>query len=108
MSMHLVVSIGRRRETGPLDVRRICHGAGRSENQVFAPARLASMSLRKLERAQAATKAHLPPEGRSSPLGATPVADGANFSLYTKHAMGVELLLFDAPGDAHAARVISF
>jgi len=32
--------------------------------------------------------------GRALPLGATPDADGANFSLFSEHATSVELLLF--------------
>ena len=46
-------------------------------------------------------------EGRSSPLGATLSADGANFSVYSKHATGIELLLFDSVDDDHPKRVIS-
>ena len=45
-------------------------------------------------------------EGRSSPFGATLCLKGANFSVYSKHAMAVELLLFDGVDDARAARVI--
>jgi glycogen operon protein len=45
------------------------------------------------------------PAGRSSPLGATTLAGGANFSLYTRSATGVELLLFDRE-DAAPSRVI--
>jgi isoamylase len=41
--------------------------------------------------------------GSSSPLGATPASEG---SVFSKHATGVELLLFDRVGDAQAARVI--
>ncbi len=44
--------------------------------------------------------------GGSSPLGATPCREGVNFSLFSKHATGVELLLFDRVDDAKAARVI--
>jgi isoamylase len=44
--------------------------------------------------------------GTSSPLGATPCRDGVNFSVFSKHATGVELLLFDRVDDAKAARVI--
>jgi isoamylase len=44
--------------------------------------------------------------GSSSPLGATPASEGTNFSVCSKHATGVELLLFDCVGDAQAARVI--
>src|SRR5258705_5004631 len=45
-------------------------------------------------------------EGSSSPLGATPSRDGVNFSVYSRHATGIELLLFDGVDDAKAARAI--
>ena len=46
-------------------------------------------------------------QGTSSPLGATPCPEGVNFSVFSKHATGVELLLFDRVDDgADAARVI--
>ena len=44
--------------------------------------------------------------GNSSPIGATVVNGGVNFSLYSRHATGVELLLFDKSEDAKPARVI--
>jgi glycogen operon protein len=44
--------------------------------------------------------------GSSSPLGATAGRDGVNFSLFSRHATGVELLLFDGVDDAKPARVI--
>jgi glycogen operon protein len=44
--------------------------------------------------------------GKSSPLGATIVAGGANFSLYARNATNVELLLFDSADDAAPSRVI--
>ncbi|HXY01201.1 MAG TPA: glycogen debranching protein GlgX [Candidatus Limnocylindrales bacterium] len=44
--------------------------------------------------------------GRSSPLGATLRDGGANFSLYSRHATKVELLLFDREDDAKPARII--
>ena len=40
--------------------------------------------------------------GRSGPLGATLVAGGANFSLFSRVATGVEILLFDGEDDAYA------
>ncbi|HEX4708343.1 MAG TPA: glycogen debranching protein GlgX [Candidatus Udaeobacter sp.] len=46
-------------------------------------------------------------EGRSFPLGATVSAEGTNFSVYSKHAAGIELLLFDCVDDARPARVIA-
>ncbi len=44
--------------------------------------------------------------GRSAPLGATVCAAGVNFSLYSRGASAVELLLFDGKDDALPARVI--
>ena len=45
-------------------------------------------------------------EGRSSPLGATLSLEGANFSVYSKHATAIDLLLFDYANDARPTRVI--
>ena len=45
-------------------------------------------------------------EGASAPLGATPCDGGVNFSVFSRHAAGVELLLFDAVDDARPARTI--
>jgi isoamylase len=45
--------------------------------------------------------------GRSNPLGASVVDGGVNFSLFSRHATGVELLLFDRDGDAKPARVFA-
>jgi len=45
--------------------------------------------------------------GSSSPLGATVTADGVNFSVYSKGAAKVELLLFDAVDAGRPSRVIS-
>src|SRR5438094_538214 len=50
--------------------------------------------------------ASTPKMGRSCPLGATVVDGGVNFSLFTKTASGVELLLFDREDDAKPARVV--
>jgi len=44
--------------------------------------------------------------GKSFPLGATLVAGGANFSVFSKHATRVQLLLFDGVDDGRPARVI--
>jgi glycogen operon protein len=44
--------------------------------------------------------------GGSSPLGATPGPAGANFSVFSRHATGVELLLFDRVDDPRPSRVI--
>jgi isoamylase len=44
--------------------------------------------------------------GRSAPLGATLLSGGVNFSLYSRHASGVELLLFNHTDDSRPDRVI--
>ena len=45
--------------------------------------------------------------GRSFPLGATVVDGGVNFSIFSRTAAHVELLLFDREDDAVASRVVS-
>jgi len=45
-------------------------------------------------------------QGTSSPLGAMPSREGVNFSVFSKHATGIELLLFDHVDDPQAARAI--
>jgi len=45
--------------------------------------------------------------GQSSPIGATVFPDGVNFSVYSRNASGVELLLFDREDDAPPASVIA-
>ena len=44
--------------------------------------------------------------GSAAPLGATVTATGTNFSVFSKHATGIELLLFDRVDDRRPARVI--
>jgi glycogen operon protein len=44
--------------------------------------------------------------GRSSPLGATIVNGGVNFSVFSRHAERIELLLFDREDDSQPSRVI--
>src|SRR5437764_3886404 len=44
--------------------------------------------------------------GRPSPLGATVADGGANFSLFSRTATGVELLFFDREDDATPSRVV--
>jgi glycogen operon protein len=46
--------------------------------------------------------------GHSAPLGATSDPYGTNFSLYSRSAAKVELLLFDQVDDARPSRVIEF
>jgi isoamylase len=47
------------------------------------------------------------PTGRPAPLGATVVDGGANFSLYSRTASGVELLFFDREDAAAPVRVVA-
>ena len=42
------------------------------------------------------------------PLGATLTDDGVNFCIFSRHAAGVEIVLFDDVDDARPARVIPF
>ena len=49
---------------------------------------------------------HTRTAGRSSPLGATPTHGGVNFSVYSRGASAVELLLFDHEDSIRPARVI--
>jgi isoamylase len=49
---------------------------------------------------------NLSPTGTSFPLGATVFPKGVNFSIYSKNADGVELLLFDGAEDPSPSRVI--
>jgi glycogen operon protein len=44
--------------------------------------------------------------GAPAPLGATVTAAGVNFSVFSKHATGIDLLLFDRVDDERPARVI--
>jgi len=44
--------------------------------------------------------------GRSLPLGATLTTGGANFSIFSRTAAGIELLFFDGADDARPSRVI--
>src|SRR6516164_6410720 len=46
--------------------------------------------------------------GESAPLGATLSKGGVNFSIFSRHASRVELLLFDRDNDAQPAQVIPF
>jgi len=48
-----------------------------------------------------------PLRGNSSPLGATIVPGGVNFSLFSRDCTGVELLLFDQVDDAKPSRTFS-
>ncbi len=45
--------------------------------------------------------------GTSYPLGATAYSNGVNFSIFSKNATSIELLLFDDPDDLKPSRIIS-
>ena len=45
--------------------------------------------------------------GKTFPLGATVHSEGANFSIFSRNASAIDLLLFDDVDDARPARVIS-
>ena len=61
-----------------------------------------------LDRKQLASANSAVEAGRSHPLGATVVAGGVNFSIYSRAASCVELLLFDREDDAQPPREIRF
>ncbi len=44
--------------------------------------------------------------GKPLPYGATLNSEGTRFSVFSRHATGVSLLLYDQPGDAHPSHVI--
>ncbi len=44
--------------------------------------------------------------GRSYPIGVTVTPGGANFSVYSRSASGLDLMLFDRENDAQPARTI--
>ncbi len=64
----------------------------------MSPTRRSSVSRRKTDTGARA--------GASTPLGATLAAGGVNFSVFSKHAEYIDLLLFDRVDDATPARVI--
>src|SRR3954454_13554088 len=47
------------------------------------------------------------PTGRPAPLGATVTDGGVNFSLFSRTATGVDLLLFDREDDPRPTRVVA-
>ena len=55
--------------------------------------------------AKPALKTHRLWKGHAYPLGATWSGDGVNFALFSEHASGVELCLFDRLGETETARV---
>jgi glycogen operon protein len=52
------------------------------------------------------TTRHERTRGASAPLGATVGAGGVNFSVFSRHATGIELLFFDGVDDGRPARVV--
>jgi glycogen operon protein len=46
--------------------------------------------------------------GRSHPIGASIVEGGVNFCIFSRHATGIDLLLFDRDDDGRPARIVCF
>src|SRR4051794_36473612 len=46
--------------------------------------------------------------GSAAPIGATIIKGGANFSVYSRDAIAIDLLLFERVDDARPARTIRF
>src|SRR5262245_14654062 len=59
-----------------------------------------------LERAAGITASTVE-KGRSCPLGATVVAGGVNFCVFSRAATGIDLLFFDRVDDGRPSRVIA-
>jgi glycogen operon protein len=53
------------------------------------------------------TTTPVPNAGRSAPLGATVVDGGVNFSVFSRSATGIDLVLFDRDDDPRPARTIA-
>lgn len=53
-----------------------------------------------------ANRVSAPAAGRSYPLGATLIPGGANFSIFSRTASRIELLLFDEVDDARPSRIV--
>ena len=49
---------------------------------------------------------HVDTISQSSPLGATVLEDGINFSVFSRSATGIELLFFDHEDDQKPSRII--
>ena len=60
------------------------------------------------KRARISTSVAAAPDtvGVAEPLGATVTPDGVNFSVFSKYATGVDLLLFDEVEDSKPSRVV--
>ena len=64
------------------------------------------MKKGKVVPARATKQSNVQQASSSSPLGATVMRGGVNFSLYSRDATGVDLLFFNQADDAKAARLI--
>src|SRR5262245_29151918 len=60
-----------------------------------------------MKTAIAVEEATLTSNGVSSPLGATVIGGGVNFSLFSRTATGIELLLFNRADDSKPSRIIA-
>ena len=82
-----------------------------SDEQLFRQrdvpaARRAGFDEMASELAESRTQQEPSDTGRSFPLGATVLGEGVNFSVYSRQASRVDLLLFDDAAATHPARVI--
>ncbi|HKC94826.1 MAG TPA: alpha-amylase family glycosyl hydrolase, partial [Nitrospira sp.] len=64
------------------------------------------MKKGKVVPARATKQSNVQQASSSSPLGATVMRGGVNFSLYSRDATGIDLLFFNQAGDAKPARLI--
>ncbi len=62
--------------------------------------------LRRVVDGQAGSATATTRAGTADPLGATVTSDGVNFSVYSKHATAIDLLLFDYVDDPAARRIV--
>jgi putative intracellular protease/amidase len=66
------------------------------------------MSVSQLRRPDAVGETrHQPEPGRNHPLGATPDDDGVNFAIFSEHATGIELLIFERAGDTDPVQTVT-
>ena len=102
---HAHAPLRRPREQVVFENQRLCFSVSEIADKTLA------MSTVPLDRASSAADLSAgargnPGVGQSSPLGATILPGGVNFSVYTRSATAVELVFFDREDDARPSRVI--
>src|SRR5262249_23932006 len=93
---------------GPRARQAGSHGRGRAaaERRGWRRGRTERRAMTALRMTLTATRTE--GEGSSAPPGPPPWREGVTFGVSSRHATGIELLLFDGVDDAQAARVIRF